>query len=125
MRSKEYAKWKSYLKQNGYDDASAVSAAKKIMAMDSDLKEDLQKWADRGIMSERSVEGFRADELVDIMGFHEVAAFLMLDWLKRDPNAAKMALGDVIDKIELSNELLEGIEETDMDEEAETDVNAY
>lgn len=118
---KEYGKWITCLEENGYTKAEAKSAAEKILSMDQDIKAALIQWMEDGIIENVVVEGFDVCGLMEHMGFSAIASFLLLDWLKRNPNEAKTALGGILDRVIVSDELLEEINALDMEKEPEDD----
>lgn len=93
--------WIDFLKRNEYPDASAVSAAAKLDALPTDLQEALLRWDKSGELPDLEAEGFTLRELMDYKGLTEIAAILMLDWLRREPEAAKLALAEPADRLEI------------------------
>ena len=112
-RPTEGEQWLPLLKRNGYTDAEAASAAPKIERMDAQLRNDLLRWDKIGDYPDREVEGFTVAGLVENTGMHPVGAFLMLDWLLREPDEAKYALAQPLTKLEISQTTLTRIAESE------------
>lgn len=93
--------WIDFLKKNGYPDVSAVSAAAKLDVLSADLQDALLRWDKSGELPDLEAEGFTLRDLVDYNGLTEIAAFLMLDWLRREPETAKLALAEPMDRLEI------------------------
>lgn len=81
----------------GYTRPEAEQAAAKIERMAPRLLGQLDQWFRTGSLPEDVYEGFSAAELVAERGFTVPAAFLYLDWVLREPEAAKAALADMAD----------------------------
>ena len=84
--------------------------------MEPRLKEALLRWDRIGELPDYCIQGFTAQELMEHMGLHPVAAILMLDWLLREPEEAKFAIANSNDRLMISPELcqkLARIEEED------------
>lgn len=118
----EGQQWIPLLKKNGYTDATITTAASKIEKMDPQLQEALVRWDRIGALPDRVIEGFTVAGLMENAGMHPIGAFLMMDWLLREPDEAKYALAQPVDKLEISQEIVNKIEESevsDYPEEAE------
>lgn len=111
-------KWEELLRRNDYPESSIASAASKLENLTEDFAEAVLEWDRTGELPYMEVEGFTADEIVEYMGVHEIAAILMLDWLRREPEEAKMAIAESVSKIEISEnekEIIRQMEEQDED----------
>ena len=111
--------WYGLLKKNGYVETVAKNAAPKLEGMDPDLKEALVRWDEIGELPSVEVEGFTVQGLTEYKGLHVIAAFLMLNWLRRAPEEAKEFLAQPIDTVDVTDELRASIEyydETDCPE---------
>lgn len=64
----------------------------KIESMDADLREKVEKFLETGEVEDMEVEGYTAEKLISDWGMLELAAYLTLDWLRREPEEAKRAL---------------------------------
>lgn len=76
----------------GYPDYMLTNTVAKIMAMNPELKKDFDTWFEKGILSDRIIEGYTLAKLVSDYGMNTVGAFLTMDWLVREPDFAKKAL---------------------------------
>ena len=124
-RPVEGDQWLPLLKRNGYSDAAAASAAPKINKMDPQLQNDLLRWDKIGDYPDREIEGFTVSGLVENVGMHPIGAFLMMDWLLREPDEAKYALAQPLTKLEISQAALKSIaesEDTDTPESTEENL---
>ena len=113
--------WKKFLLKNGYSRAGAESAAPKLEKMDPRLMEALLRWDRVGELPDFPVQGFTAQELMEHLGLHPIAAILMLDWLLREPEAAKSAIANSGDRLMISPELCRKLARTE--EEDQPDHN--
>lgn len=96
-----------FLLEQGYESRTgAQAAAIKIESMQPDLRAAFFQWSETGQLPDllpiitEGVEGVSIPDLVKRLGLSIPAAFLMLDWLIRDPNNAKIALANPIDQIQ-------------------------
>lgn len=87
------------LVQMGYTEAEAAQAAARMERMDPALLEQLDEWFRSGQLSEQVWSGFTVAELMEERGFTALAAFLYLDWVRRDPEEALTALASMSDQI--------------------------
>lgn len=81
----------------GYTRYEAEQAAARMERMAPRLLEQLDLWFRTGSLPEDMYEGFTVAELVEERGFMVPAAFLYLDWVLKEPEAAKAALADMAD----------------------------
>lgn len=81
----------------GYTRPEAEQAAAKMERMEPRLLKQLDWWFRTGDLPEDVYEGFTVLELIEERGFAAPAAFLYLDWVLREPEAAKAALADMTD----------------------------
>ena len=76
----------------GYSPASADTTARDLIGCSPAVWEAFSCWWQTGDFAPLEVEGFSAERLVRDHGLLAPGAFLMLDWLLKNPNAAKAAL---------------------------------
>lgn len=105
--------WVDFLRKNEYPEPAVFSAALKLDSMASDLQEMLLGWDRTGDMPDTEVEGFTVRELMEYKGMNEIAAVLMLDWLRRDPEEAKLALAEPVTKFCIGEEEMQKLEQCD------------
>ena len=120
LQPAEGARWLPLLQKNGYSGAALMPAALKIERMDPQLQQELLRWDKIGDFPDREVEGFTVSGLVENAGLHPIGAFLMMDWLLREPNEAKYALAQPLTRLEIDKTVLTRIAES---EEADTPGN--
>ena len=61
-------------------------------SMDSEIRLHLEKFLTSGVLEDLTVEAYSVTRLKKEHGMNELAAFLTLDWLKREPEDAKASL---------------------------------
>ena len=90
--------------------------------MPEDLQNALLEWDSFGKLPDISSEGFSATELVDGFGLTPIAAILMLNWLRNDPEEAKTALAQPVSRIVVGdNSYEEIIKAEDNDQDVQDD----
>ncbi len=102
----ERRSWEKLLLQKGYSKIGAKTASEKIVSMDSKLKQEFIRWMNTGVLPALTVEGFDLAGLIEATGMTETAAFLILDWLLRAPEAAKQALASPLVKLAATEDAL-------------------
>lgn len=93
--------WADFLRKNEYPETAVYSAALKLNNMSPDLQEILWHWDQTGDMPDVEAEGFTVQELMEYKGLNEIAAVLMLDWIRREPEDAKLALAEPITRFSI------------------------
>lgn len=76
------------LKSHGYNDKQIKFVSEKLSSIDESLKECLNKWIDKNIMTEVNVSGISLKQLMAKYNMEYPAALLTMDWLKREPDKA-------------------------------------
>lgn len=76
----------------GYPDYLASKTAQDILQMDSDLYAAFLDWNQSGLLPEYNVGSYTISGLITIYHLEPVAAFLQLNWLKKDFSKAEYAL---------------------------------
>jgi len=64
----------------------------KLRTMDPQLRRDFLKWIFTGNYPETEIENVTVPLLVEKAGFKPINAFLIMDWLKKEPQTAKYML---------------------------------
>lgn len=95
------------MKNNGYPEKLIDNTNLKLENLPDDLKEALKKWDATGLLPDIEAQGFSIKELVEDIGLNEIAAFLMIDWLEREPEKAKLALCEPVTKICIDEDCIE------------------
>ena len=89
MTLKKYVKLFQYLRnEEGFGFSEAIQVMKKIDKVDAQVKEEFESWLLYRTTPNLEFEGISFNRLTKEEGMKPVRAFLMLDWIKRDPLAA-------------------------------------
>lgn len=84
---------KTSLKEEfGYPDFLIQSTVEKLINMNESLKTAFENWYISRIVPDVTVEGYSMNVLLKDYSMQVVGAFLTLDWLLKEPQAAKCAL---------------------------------
>ena len=75
-----------------YPDYMLNQTIDKIEHMDERIKSAFEEWLDCNTIPTIEIEGWNYEKLVQTFKMRPVAAFLALDWLKREPEKASKAL---------------------------------
>jgi hypothetical protein len=76
----------------GYPLHGASLVADKLLALSPPVREAFISWWDGGPLPSLEISGETVRTLMDQHGQQPIAAFLTLDWLQRDPVAARRVL---------------------------------
>lgn len=77
---------------NAYPEFMISGVIEKLNNLSPDIKQLFDKWLATGVEPEDEVNGYTYQELVHKRKFQPVNAFLTLDWLIKDKEAAIAAL---------------------------------
>ena len=83
---------KEKLIASGYSEVQANIVIDKLSKVDEEFKDGIQNWVDCGKMIEFTIDQINTTSLMRQYGLSYPAAVLTLDWVKRDPAAAKEAI---------------------------------
>ena len=84
-------------KRMGCSEEKAETIEKKLQEICPELKPVLREWLETGKEdSDKTYEGFSVNRLMKEYGMRFTGALLTIDWLIRDPKAAKKAIGEGI-----------------------------
>lgn len=83
----------------GYPQSGAQLIADKIERLRPELHEAFGLWWNTGEMPVVEVEGYTVARLVKDYSLNPLAALLTLDWLLREPEAAKATIGRGHDRV--------------------------
>jgi len=83
----------------GYSEIKAELIWQKISGISPDLLKVFHEWWINGTAPDVVEAGISYDELITEHSLNPLAAFLTLDWLKRDPGAAKAAIRRGYDRV--------------------------
>lgn len=84
-----YKEFELYLKKDGYSAGEIAHLFNVIKAMDKESRIWVIRWFVNGTIPDIEVEGVTASSLIEKYGYKPLNAFIVLDWLKSDPQAAK------------------------------------
>jgi len=90
---------KKMVTEYGYPEQGAEMVAEKLLSCAPEIQEAFAKWWYEGDFDNLKIEGYTVQELMRGYGMNPFAAFLTLDWLKREPARAKAALSKGYDKV--------------------------
>ena len=76
----------------GYSPIGAATTAQNLFRCSHPVRDAFDYWWHTGELGSLEIEGFSAEALVRNHALLPPGAFLMLDWLLREPGAAKAAL---------------------------------
>lgn len=75
-----------------YKNSKVDGVIEKVSKFSEKVAASFEKWVTTGVIDDIEVEGYSIKSIVDKRPMKIVAAYLMLDWLERDPKTAKQAL---------------------------------
>lgn len=79
--------------EKGYDKTQTERLASKIDALPSEIKESLVRWVKSGSISSPEYSGYTVEKILqEKPGMTTLAAYLALDWIRRDPQTAIKAM---------------------------------
>ena len=85
-----YREFKSFLKKsNYYTDKEIRHLFNSVKQLDKETRGWVIDWFHTGEYPSKEVEQVTVRTLVDDFGYKPLAAFIAIDWLKNDPQAAK------------------------------------
>lgn len=96
--------WIELLRNNHYPERELESAAEKLARMPEELRRAVRRWDVTGAAPDVEAAGVTLRELTDVFGYGTIAAFLMIDWLRRDPQEARIALAQPASEFNISGE---------------------
>lgn len=92
MRSISYTCLKKELMNHGYSKSAAQSAIEVIRRFSSELLLNFMNWLEYGRYHEVEIDDITLGELIQKMHMEVIQAFLVLDWLEKDPFHARLYL---------------------------------
>lgn len=76
-----------------YDKVQTERLAPKIEALPVDIKDSLINWIESGDVSSPEYSGYTVDKILKAKpGMTTLAAYLVLDWIRKDPKTAIKAV---------------------------------
>lgn len=79
----------SFLLNEGCTEAEICHLYGAVKSMDAESRSWVIRWFCTSELPEDEIEGITAKYLIDQCGYKPLNAFIILDWLKTDPQAAK------------------------------------
>lgn len=81
------------IKEKNYDKVQTERLAPKIEALPADIKDSLVNWIESGDVSSPEYSGYTVDKILKAKpGMTVLAAYLALDWIRKDPKTAIKAV---------------------------------
>lgn len=81
------------IENKNYDKIQTERLSSKIEALPADIRAALVKWVESGDLSSPEYSGYTVDKILSTKpGMTILAAFLSLDWIRRDPQTAIKAI---------------------------------
>ena len=84
-----YKEFKDQLRSGGYSDREIVHLFQAFKEMDNQSRLWVIYWVLANRLPEDEIQGVTARYLIEEMKYTPINAFIVLDWLKTDPQAAK------------------------------------
>lgn len=79
----------------GYTQKEAELSTRDLQACTPTIQEAFERWwCGRGLDAHLEAQGYTLQRLMDEYGFAVPGAFLMIDWLLREPERASQALAE-------------------------------
>lgn len=95
----------------GYSDIQIKHLFNAIKNMDNETRLWVIKWFNNDVFPDKEIEGITVETLIDKHGYKPMNAFIIIDWLKNDPKAAKYFVLKRHEDLEISNETGKKMEE--------------
>lgn len=84
---------KKLIEEKNYDKVQTERLAPKIEALPEEIKADLVKWMESGTVSSPEYSGYTVERILrEKPGMTTLAAYLALDWIRKDPKTAIKAI---------------------------------
>ena len=85
-----FRQFKKYLeKEDFYTSREIRHLFNSVKRMDKESRSWVIAWVETGAYPQKTVEDISVEELVKDFGYKPINAFIAVDWLKHDPQAAK------------------------------------
>lgn len=89
LRKITFKAFEAFMKKEGYTETEAKHLFATVKTMDKETRKWFINWFDGKGFPECKVEGITVGYLVKNYGLKPMNAFIVIDWLKTDPQAAK------------------------------------
>ena len=87
-----FSEYKEYMQGDGYAEREITRIFRAFKAMDGQSRSWLVWWIVARRLPKDEIEGITARYLIEERGFKPVNAFIIMDWLKTEPETAKYFL---------------------------------
>lgn len=84
-----YRQFRGFLESEGYAENEIRHLFGAVKSMDRETRHWVVEWMYEGVLPKKEVENVTAEFLINECGYQTINAFIILDWLKADPQAAK------------------------------------
>lgn len=84
-----FREFRSFLTEEGCSEAEIRQLYRTVKSMDAESRGWVIRWFCTSELPEDEIEGVTARDLIDKFGYKPLNAFIVLDWLKTDPQEAK------------------------------------
>lgn len=88
MNLQQYIKLYKSLKNDKFSTKEAIHVIKRVQHLDNEIKEKLEQWLSDGESPDITIHGISYKDLIEKADMKKIRAFLMLDWIKREPTEA-------------------------------------
>ncbi len=100
-----YNEFYKFMSNQGYSDKEIKHLYLSIKRMDKESRKWVINWFDGEDFPTKAIEGVTAEYLVNNYRLKPINAFIVLDWLKADPQTAKYFVLKKVSDIEIGNEV--------------------
>lgn len=84
---------KVLVEKKSYDKVQTERLVPKIDALPEDIKNSLVKWIENGTLSSPNYNGYTVEKILEAKpGMTVLAAYLALDWIRKEPETAIKAI---------------------------------
>lgn len=100
-----YKQFSEFLSEDGYTEAELKHLFKAVKSFDKEIKKWFIKWLNGGGLPSDEIEDVTISFFIDEMKLKPVNAFIIMNWLKTDPETAKYVLQREVPVLEITEEL--------------------
>lgn len=116
-----YNIFKEFMLKNGYTEKEAKHLFTAIKATDKETQQWFFDWFNGKGLPEKNVENVTVGYLVENYGMKPVNAFIVIDWLKHDPQAAKYFMLKIPTEVTIGDKTIKEMKEFLKDKNCSTD----
>ena len=100
-----YKAFIAFMIKNGYTEKEAKHLFSTVKTMDKETRKWIIDWFEGRGFPNKQVEGITVEYLIKNYGLKPVNAFIVIDWLKTDPQAAKYFILKIPTEITISDNI--------------------